>query len=263
MFQLQILNTFPGQKILLEINWKDVLIGLTIYLKTAIDFALLIGILMNKFPGTKNRIAIEIGTAFGNALGTMLVLTIWFFFKEISWLLGLMIIFASLILFKLAQTSLEHIDEERKELEKKVEEVEILNSKTWVNKTADFLNSFLKPINKILDPLLSKIVPDMKFDSSKTKGFSGLFVASFTIPFILGMDDFAGYVPLFNVVNVFGFGLGVFAGHTILNIFLFLNPNKTIKTIKNPIISVLGSVAFILLAFWGFWEASQILFGVH
>src|SRR3990167_10498135 len=48
----------------------DILIGLVIYLKTSIDFAIFIGNLMRRFPGWKNRISIEIGTAVGNALGT-------------------------------------------------------------------------------------------------------------------------------------------------------------------------------------------------
>lgn len=87
----------------------DVIIGLTIYLKTSIDFALLIGILMEKYPGMKNQLIIQSGTTLGNAIGTMVVLVIWFFFKEVYWLLALMIFFASLVLIELAQTSLEHI----------------------------------------------------------------------------------------------------------------------------------------------------------
>lgn len=245
------LNLFPGEKILFELRWSDVLIGLTIYLKTAIDFALLIGILMNKFTGVKNRLMIEIGTALGNGLGTVAVLVIWFFFKEVTWLLALMIFFASLVLLKLAQSSLEHAEDEK------------TDPKTAQAKITKFLKTILHPINKFLDPVLSKIVPDLKFDSNKVTGTAGLFLASFTIPFILGMDDFAGYVPLFNVVNVLGFGIGVFAGHLILNIFLFLNPQKTIQVIKNPIIAILGSVAFLGIALWGFWEVWHLVSSVY
>lgn len=42
----------------------------------------------------------------------MVVLIIWFFFKEVYWLLALMIFFASLVLIELAQTSLAHIIED-------------------------------------------------------------------------------------------------------------------------------------------------------
>lgn len=243
------LNLIPGQKIALEIKLADVLIGLTIYLKTAVDFALIIGLLMKNFPGLKNRLAIETGTALGNALGTAIILLVWYFFKEIQWLLSAMVILASFVLLKLAKSSLEHVfeDHESKDLP------------VWVVKSTHFLESFLNPINKFLHPVLSKIVPEMSFKAKGNEGFWTLVGASFTIPFILGLDDFAGYVPLFNVVNVFGFGIGVFLGHCILNIFLFLNPGKTIEIVKNPIIAVIGSVVFIGLACWGLYEATHIL----
>jgi len=242
-FEIYFLNLFPGQKILFDINLADVVVGLTIYLKTAIDFALLIGILMDKFPGIKNRFAIEVGTALGNALGTIAVLVIWYFFKEITWLLALMVVFASLVLFKLAQASLEHTEIKDRNL------IPIVG----------FLNTILSPINTITKPVISKIIPDFNFDSNKVNSIWALFLASVSIPFILGMDDFAGYVPLFSIVNIVGFCIGVFLGHTILNIFLFLNPKKTIEIIKNPIISVLGSIAFVGLAIWGFYEVFHIL----
>ena len=246
-FQVYILNLFPGQKILFDINLADVVVGLTIYLKTAIDFALLIGILMDKFPGIKNRFAIEVGTALGNALGTVTVLVIWYFFKEITWLLALMVLFASLVLFKLAQSSLEHTEIKDKRL------LPIVG----------FLNTILSPINRVTKPVISKIIPDFSFNSDKVKSIWALFIASMSSPFILGMDDFAGYVPLFSIVNVVGFCIGVFLGHMILNIFLFLNPKKTIEMIKNPLISVIGSIVFAGLAIWGFYEVFHILYETY
>ena len=87
----------------------------------------------------------------------------------------------------------------------------------------------------------------------------GLFAFSFSIPFILGLDDFAGYVPLFNVVNVFGFAIGVFLGHTLLNIFLFISPSHTITAVKNEYVSFVGTLAFIMLAFYGLFEVIRIV----
>ena len=257
--QVQLLNLLPFKKILTDIKWADILVGLTIYLKTSIDFALLIGILMSKFPGFKNRVAIEIGTAAGNALGTMLVLVVWFFFKEVFWLLALMILFASLVLFKLAKTSLDHVALGEPGTEVLDQHEKLIEPNPLVARFAKGLSVILIPINKVLDPFLSRVMPDLDFKADKVQGFGGLFLASFTIPFILGMDDFAGYVPLFNVVNVFGFGIGVFLGHMILNIFLFLNPDRTIRIIKNPIIAVIGSTAFIALGAWGIYEAGHLV----
>src|SRR3989338_7573629 len=78
--EITVLNIFTPSDIVLKVNWKDVLIGLTIYLKTSIDFALYIGRLMHKNTGWKSRVSIEIGTACGNALGTLAILLLWTFF---------------------------------------------------------------------------------------------------------------------------------------------------------------------------------------
>lgn len=248
---LNMLSNITGtDKILTEIKAQDVLVGAGIYLKTAVDFAILIGLLMVKYPGFKNRLAIENGTALGNALGTAAVLAIWFFFKEIKWLLAIMVFVAALVLFELAKGGIEHIDEAEHEGQK---------VPSWVKSCAKVIDIFLTKIMAVISPVLSKILPSLKFDETKKLTFWGLIGTSFTIPFILGLDDFAGYVPLFNVVNVFGFGIGVFLGHTILNILLFINPEFTMKAVKNPIISLLGTVAFIGLALFGLYEVYNIV----
>jgi len=55
----------------------------------------------------------------------------------------------------------------------------------------------------------------------------------------------------------------VLAGHMVLNIALYISPNRTIKAIKNPLIALIGSLAFVLLAAWGIFEASRLLFNIH
>lgn len=101
------LNLLPiHDKIVPKIHVADILVGLTIYLKTSVDFALFIGNLMSKYVGIKNRIAIEIGTAAGNAAGTFFVLLIWTFFKEVPLLMVIMILLAALVLLHMAQEGL-------------------------------------------------------------------------------------------------------------------------------------------------------------
>lgn len=242
------LNAFTGEKILLHVRISDILVGLTIYLKTSIDFAIFIGRLMDKNPGLKGRIGIEIGTALGNAMGTFAILLIWAFFKEVNWLLALMIVIAALVLVRLAQDSLDHVDTKNPRYPK------------WFKVFTIGFDKILTSANKVFEPLLSKILPSHSLKVSKQKSFFALLAMSFTVPFILGLDDFAGYVPLFNIINVFGFAIGVFVGHMILNIFLYISPARTIKAVKNPIIALIGSIAFILLAIWGFIEAYKLLF---
>jgi hypothetical protein len=49
----------------------------------------------------------------------------------------------------------------------------------------------------------------------------------------------------------------------ILNILLYISPTKTIAAVKNPIISFVGSIAFMVLAGWGMVEAIKLLVGHH
>lgn len=249
--EIKLLNNFTDEKIKLHVRIPDVLIGLTIYLKTSIDFAIFIGRLMDKNPGLKNRIGIEIGTSVGNAVGTMAILLVWTFFKSVNWLLAIMILLAALVLLRLAQDSLEHVD------------IKDSNYPSYFKKFVSGFENILMKVNNVIDPFLSKIVPTGNLNPSARNSFFALLAMSFTVPFILGLDDFAGYVPLFNVVNVFGFSIGVFVGHMLLVIFLYLSPTKTTKLVKNAVISVIGSIAFILLAGWGILEAFKLLFLHH
>lgn len=238
---IHILNLFPlKDKIIPVLRVTDILVGVTIYLKTSVDFALFIGNLMSKHTGVKNRIAIEIGTALGNALGTFFVLTIWTFFKEVPFLMIIMVCLASFVLLSMAQEGLEEFVVKYK------------------NKNLEIFLTLLKHINSVFSPLLRFIIPHANTHEKLQKTFFSLLLFSLTIPLILGLDDFAGYIPLFNIVNVFGFAVGVFFGHMVLNLALFASPQTTIRVVKQPIIALLGSFAFIGIALWGFVEVVKI-----
>ncbi len=246
---LVIFNMIPfSTPIILQIRWVDVLVGGTIYLKTSIDFAIFIGRMMATNPGWRNRIAIEIGTALGNALGTIFVIGLWVLLKHVDILLALMVFIASLVLFELAHGSLEHFA-------------------NWQGaggiKKVIFLglHGFLDRFVKLTRPILSRVMPDLgeKMKGKAGLSWTGLLAAAFSVPFILGLDDFAGYVPLFSVVNVYGFAVGVIAAHTILNIALFLSPTKTIEVVKNEFVSFLGAMAFIGLGIYGLVETVKII----
>lgn len=247
--EITVLNKFvvSREKISLRLNLSDIIVGLTIYLKTSIDFAIFIGRLMTSAPGWKNRIMIEIGTALGNALGTLSILLVWDLFREIRPLMALMIILAALVLFRLAEEGLDHVKNE-----KGVYQIYFFGLPAHFER---ILFSF----NRRLAPVLNKIVPHAALKIGQIKGYRQLFIISLSIPFILGLDDFAGYIPLFNIVNVFGFAVGVFLGHMILNALLFLSPLRTIAAVKHPVISFLGSLAFVGLGIWGLIEAFRLL----
>lgn len=244
--EIHLLNRFTATDILLQIHWIDVLVGLTIYLKTSIDFAIFIGRLMSKNTSWKSRIAIEVGTAIGNAAGTMLILLVWTFFKEIRWLLALMVFIAALVLFKMAEDSLEHVTDEGIGF-------------PMFKRFARGMEKGLGRFNRLVAPVLKYILPHMEANDKPYPSIKALFLASLTIPFILGLDDFAGYVPLFSIVNVFGFAIGVFGGHMVLNLLLYLSPERTIRIVKNSLISFIGSIAFVGLGLWGLYEVIHII----
>ncbi|MDR3502494.1 MAG: hypothetical protein P4L79_07910 [Legionella sp.] len=249
LFVVRLLNLLPtGSPISENLRWGDIVVGATIYFKTSVDFAILIGYLMRNNPGWKNRIAIELGTALGNGAGTILILSFWVVFKQLHFLLALMILLSALVLFEMAESGVQHFDSWRYHIGLKHNLYKILKG------ILDFILKFTKPVTSRILPNFSKTL-----SGNRKLKWTALMVFALTTPFILGLDDFAGYVPLFSVVNVFGFAVGVIGAHMILNIGLFANPDATIKFFKNQWISFIGAVAFLGLAFWGLIEAVRIL----
>lgn len=247
--EIRILNHFTTNDLSLIVRWQDVLIGLTVYLKTSIDFAIFMGNLMHDNGGWKNRIGIELGTALGHAFGTMVVLLIWVLFKEVDWLLAIMILLAAIVLFRLAEDGLAHATHTDHEYP------------AFFRHSIHALDVFLKRINWFTGPLVRLILPDVTPNAGAKKSLWALFFFAISIPFVLGLDDFAGYVPLFSIVNVFGFAIGAFVAHALLNMFLYLSPERTTRAVRNPIIAFVGSLAFIGLAVWGLYEAIHLLAG--
>lgn len=244
---IALLNLFPlSDKIIPRIHLTDILVGLTIYLKTSVDFAIFMGKLMAKNPGWRKRIAIEIGTALGNAAGTLFVLIVWTFFKEVPLLMMFMIFLASVVLLEMAEEGLEELLAFNKHLP------------SFTLSLIHPILTVLKDINKLFEPLIRVIVPHTSAQSTARSSFLALGIFAFTVPLILGLDDFAGYIPLFNVIKVFGFSIGVFLGHMLLNIALFASPSATVRVVKQPVIILFGSLAFIGIALWGLWEIYRL-----
>ncbi|MEK7458348.1 MAG: hypothetical protein AAB612_02580, partial [Patescibacteria group bacterium] len=129
------------EHIVLHLRWSDILIGLTIYLKTSIDFAIYIGRLMAKYPGWKNRVMIEIGTAVGNALGTLAILVLWDLFREVRVLMALMIFVAALVLFRLAEEGLDHVKDEQGKYKVSFWGIEI-----WFERLLSLVNRAVAPV---------------------------------------------------------------------------------------------------------------------
>lgn len=235
--------------IILDFRKREVIFGILIFLKTAIDFAIFMGNLMHTNPGWKKKIAIAIGTSIGNAFGTFLILTIWTLLKEVPLLMIISILLSSIILFKLSEESFELFLKQKKSFIK-------------IRMPVNLLQNQLDLVNNLFRPLLKFFVPDLNLTRTKKLSFINLITFSFTIPFILGINDFAGYIPVFGYVNVFGFTLGVMLGHMFLTIGLFLVPKVTVKIVKHPIVLIGGGLAFLAIGLFGFYEVVRITLSI-
>jgi hypothetical protein len=92
----------------------------------------------------------------------MVVLVIWFFFKEVFWLLALMMFFASLVLIELAQTSLEHIIYDHPDTH-----IDDISQSGKIFDIAKKMYDILHSINKYIEPFTSKIMPKLSFDTTQ------------------------------------------------------------------------------------------------
>ncbi len=233
------------EKIQIVFRAADILLGITIYIKVSVDFAIFMGNLIKSNPGWTKRIAIEVGTSIGNGLGTLLILAIWVLFRRIEIILIVMIIISSLVLLKMAEEGINDF------LELKIQGP--------FSEITYKIGRILHLLNKLTNPIIGKIVPQGKILGKGGFGFFSLIVFSFAIPFILGLDDFAGYIPLFSIVNVVSFSIGVFIAHTLLTTSLFISPKNTVAIVEKPIIIIMGSFAFILIAAYGFYEVLRMI----
>ena len=112
---LLLLDSLPlSYPVILDFRRRELLFGIAVYLKTAIDFAIFIGNLMHTNPGWKKRIAIGLGTAIGNAFGTFCILILWTLAKEFKILIFIFVFISSVILLKLAEESLEEFLKQKK-----------------------------------------------------------------------------------------------------------------------------------------------------
>jgi hypothetical protein len=246
---LLLLTSLPlNYPIILDFRRREPLIGIAIYLKTAIDFAILMGNLMHTNPGWKKRVAIGLGTALGNAFGTFAMLTVWTLAKEFRILIVLFVFVSSVILLRLAEESLEEFLKQKKSF-----------IKIDIRKPVSLLQEQLDFINKLFRPILRFFVTDLNLKKTQKLSFANLVIFSFTIPFILGFNDFSAYIPLFAYINVFGFTLGILLGHLLLTIGLFVFPKKTVVFVKHPLVLISGGLTFIAIALFGFYQAVQIL----
>ncbi len=242
-------HIFPITPIRLTLGFADLALGFYLYIKTSVDFAAFIGSMMVSNPGWKNRVAVEWGTSLGNFAGTLVVLWLWMIFRSTNQLLeGLIVLIASFVLLELAAGSHERLREAEWDVQSGFKKSFFMLSKFFL-KLRLFTEPFLVWMPDLEATMSGKSLPTIK----------SLLLYSFIVPFILGSDDFASYISVFSVVNVFSFATGVIIGHSILLAGLFAFPKKVDHLLALPGFSALAITTFILLFLNGAYDAVKIL----
>lgn len=242
-------KVFPVEPIKFVFRPLDLALGLYLYIKTSVDFAVFIGSMMVANRGWKNRVAVEWGTSLGNFAGTILILWIWVMFRSIGPIFeGLIVLIASFVLLELAAGSMERLKAAR-----------------W-DKAGGFREWFYKGAKNLLiirryTAVFLGWMPDVEgaMAGKKLPNFRALLLYSFTIPFILGSDDFASYLSVFNVVNVLSFASGVILGHGLLLAGMFAAPMVVERLMASPSFSALAVTTFFVIFGIGVQDGSRSL----
>ncbi len=245
-----LLNTlFPHEPIQFIFHPWDLALGLYLYLKTSVDFAVFIAAMMVANPGWKKRVAVEWGTSFGNFAGTIAIIWVWTIFRSIGPVFeGIIVIIASFVLLELAAGSLSR-----------------LKSAQWDTqhgfKKAFFsLSQLALKIRRLTAPFLGWM-PDVEgaMAGRKVATLGALLLFAVSVPFILGSDDFAGYISVFSVVNVLSFATGVILGHGLLLAAMFAIPSAVETIMDNPWFSALAVTTFLAIFTLGTYDGSRLL----
>jgi hypothetical protein len=230
---------YVGDKVLsLNIIWYQVLLGMFIYLKTAVDYAIYVGRLMGNNTGFRARIAMNAGTSAGAFIGVTAVLIVWMVFNQVPILMIIMLLVAGAILLGLGDGSAEHYED----------------VPNWLKTPLNAFFETFRPVYQTMTWFMPDICPD-----TYKRGFWSLFILSGLLPFFLGADDLAGYMVLLDPSNTFSLLVGIYLADCFIDIALFLNQKLTVKIVKNRWISYFGAIVFVVLALWSFGDAIMLI----
>ncbi len=237
-FIAEIINPTLVEKISPEFHWTDVLVGFFLYFVTAIDYALIVGRMQNSNPGSRARVIMNIATVMGCYVGVTLVLFLWGFAKEITWLIIPILIFAGSVMIKLAFEGIDYFKDSKK--------IPKFFSKATII-VVDALH--------YLTRAFTFWMPEISKPSVKPMKTVDLIKWSFLLPFIIGLDDLIGYMGAMTIYNVFGLLIGIYFADVFIDILIFVSPKFTKKVVESAILSIIATFAFLFLAYKSFSEA--------
>jgi hypothetical protein len=237
-----LINPFSAEKILIEFHLKDFLVGFFLYFVTAVDYALIIGRMQVVNKGLQARFTMNVFTCVGCFVGVSLVLFLWGFAKEVNWLIIPLLIFAGCVMVKLGYEGLEYF-EDAKSIFKPIRVI--------TTRTVTFLHTVTQGLTFWIPELGSPAVQKMSLGK--------LAMWSFLLPFIIGLDDFVGYMGAMTIYNVFSLLVGIYLADIVIDILIFISPSFTKKMVESAVLSLLATYAFMYLMYKSFWEAWLVI----
>ena len=238
LFITQLINPYSSEKIEISFHLKDFLVGFFLYFITAVDYALIVGRMQTVNRGLTARFVMNVFTCLGCFIGVSLVLFLWGFAKEVDWLIISLLIFAGSVMVKLAYEGLEYF-------------VDAKN--IW------------KPIRVLTAAITTSLhhategitfwIPELASPKVTKMSLGKLALWSGILPFIIGLDDFIGYMGAMTIYNVFSLLVGIYLADIVIDILIFISPKATKKIVESALLSLLATYAFLYLMYKSFWEA--------
>jgi hypothetical protein len=236
------INPMSTEKILLEFHLKDFLVGFFLYFITAVDYALIVGRMQTVNRGLQPRFVMNVFTCLGCFVGVTLVLFVWGFAKEIDWLIVALLIFAGSVMVKLAYEGLEYF-ENAPNIAKPIR-VLTTQGVTFLHRLTEGLTFW---------------IPELASPKVKKMRLSQLALWAGVLPFIIGLDDFVGYMGAMTIYNVFSLLFGIYLADIVIDILIFISPKLTKKMVESAILSLLATYAFLYLMYKSYSEAAVII----
>ncbi len=241
-FISNIINPNLVDKISPNFQWTDVLVGFFLYFFTAIDYALIVGRMQISNPGSKARVIMNIATVMGCYVGVTLVLFLWGFAKEVTWLIVPILIFAGSVMIKLAFEGIDYFKDSKA--------IPQILSKTTI---------YLLDVLYYLSRPFTFWMPEISKPSVKPMKSSELIKWSFLLPFLIGLDDLIGYMGAMTIYNVFGLLIGIYFADVFIDILIFVTPKFTKKIVQSATLSIIATFAFLYLAYKSYSEALSLV----
>lgn len=241
-FISHLINPFSTEKIIIHLRLVDFLVGFFLYFVTAIDYALIVGRMQITNPSTGARVVMNIFTCLGCFLGVTLVLFLWGFAKEIDWLIVALLIFAGSVMVKLAYEGLGYFKD---------------SPGIWYPLRVLVVQGVTAL--HTLTQGLTFWIPELGSPSVARMALKELAKWSMLLPFIIGLDDFVGYMGAMTIYNVFSLLAGIYLADVVIDVLIFASPSLTKKLVESPLLSFLASLAFLYLMYKSYSEAFLLI----